>query len=46
MAQAKLKYFNQIGITFKHIELEGCGLCRSLANSKGFNYLTNFLMIG
>ena len=45
MAKVKLKYFSQNQIAPKRIELEGCGLRQSLANLKGFNYLTNFLMI-
>ena len=46
MAKAKLKCFIQSLITFERIELERCGLCRSLANSKSFNFVTNFFRIG
>ena len=46
IAKVKLKYFNQSWIAFERVELEGCGLRQSLANLKGFNCLTNILMIG
>ena len=45
IAKVKLKYFSQSKIALKRKELEGCGLRQSLANLKGFNCLTNFLMI-
>ena len=42
MAKAKLKDFIQSYITFERIELERCGLRRSLTNLKGFDFVTDF----
>ena len=45
LAKTKLKHFIQSSITFECTELERCSLRRLLADLKGFNNLTNFLMI-
>ena len=45
MAKAKWNYFTQSWKIFEQIELERCGLRRSLANLKGFNLVTDLLKI-